>query len=335
MSHDEPRDLILVDNKLVDSRYALSPWETRAMLHVLSRMNPDDDPSSPVAVPLRDLMPDGTGGSQWRHLKAARRRLQARSVEVPLAKDEWDAFNWFPTIKYRNSGSPDNPLKLPALIFTFHPELRKYLFDLKQRFTRYDLQILLQFRSPYATRLYQVLKSHEGIRVRVLKVEWMRDRFQMEGKFRTMSNFTARFLDPACAEISEKSDIEVSYEKLKEWKSVTAVRFTITPKKKPPVAILPPDPKPRKPFPQVEGTYYSTAEDTAAMVKKMQMKSQAEEERVQTIWKQMSEQEQHFYSEKARRDLQSEAQTIGVTPRMNPDIIQARAVMIFERDKDK
>ena len=94
------------------------------------------------------------------------------------------------------------------------PNMKPYLYDLKQRFTQYQLKNVLKMKSKYAIQLFELFKSYEYCKIVIFSVDRLK-KFLMVDKIKTYEDF-GRFrqqvLTVAINEINKYSDITISYE---------------------------------------------------------------------------------------------------------------------------
>ena len=108
--------------------------------------------------------------------------------------------------------------------------MKPYLLQLKKNFTQYELLWTLSFKSKYSTRLYELIKSvhyHElECYEKVFTLEELRKALGGQN-YTTWQTFKTRVLNPAIAEVNAYSDKNVSYEPIKQGRSVSKVRLSI------------------------------------------------------------------------------------------------------------
>jgi len=116
----------------------------------------------------------------------------------------------------------------------FNPDVINILERTDKKFTQYLLSVTAKLDNAYAMRLYESICQWRSTRTSYShEIQWMLDRFTMPKSYTLMSNFRNKFLIPAVNEISQKTDIELSFEE--ECKgcrrnTVTHIRFLWTEK---------------------------------------------------------------------------------------------------------
>ena len=85
-------------------------------------------------------------------------------------------------------------------------------------------------KSQYSIRLYEILKSYEYQHKKVFEIEELKRLLSAE-KYILFSDIKKRVLDLAMREINDLSDINVTYESIKEGRKFEKIEFSIKLKK--------------------------------------------------------------------------------------------------------
>lgn len=110
-----------------------------------------------------------------------------------------------------------------------HEKLMPLVSDIKGKFTKYKLEFIAKFTSFHAIRLYEILSQRRKYGFREIELETLKDWLQVADKYgNRWDNFKAKLLEPAIAEINEKSDLFVSYETIKKGRKITGLKFLIS-----------------------------------------------------------------------------------------------------------
>jgi plasmid replication initiation protein len=111
-------------------------------------------------------------------------------------------------------------------------EMKPYLLQLKQQFTKYDLIYTLNFKSKYSIRLYEYLKSIHFQKFQEYQQIIPIDKFQliMDSNYKEFKDFHTRALKPAYQEINEYTDISFEYQPIKDGKRVNAIKVIVNTK---------------------------------------------------------------------------------------------------------
>jgi plasmid replication initiation protein len=153
-----------------------------------------------------------------------------KTIHIQQGKS-WLITNWLSSAKYvEGSGCVE---------LSFDPKLKPYLLDLKEKYTRYQLDIAIQFKSQYSIRLYERLKKE----AQIIKEYKHKDNFEKkysyeelriifsvgEKDYKLFKDFRVRVIEPAVKEISDKSDLNITQvEYLKTGRKITHICFYVT-----------------------------------------------------------------------------------------------------------
>lgn len=131
----------------------------------------------------------------------------------------------------------------------FTSKIMPFLIDLKENFTQYLLSDISNLNSKYSIILYKWLcmnfnqyehYQYKGNRTQqqlnkyrnpIIKIDDLRGITNTQNEYKKMHQFTEWVLDKPIKEITEKTHYNVSYEKIKEGRSIAAIQFFISKKK--------------------------------------------------------------------------------------------------------
>lgn len=111
----------------------------------------------------------------------------------------------------------------------FTDSIMPYLKQVKERFMIYNLADISNFKSIYATRLFELLQEFKETGWMLKSLDELRNSFAVGDQYPKYANFKARTIVPACEEINKNYHMKVRFEEIKEGKSVVAIRFIFKP----------------------------------------------------------------------------------------------------------
>jgi hypothetical protein len=112
--------------------------------------------------------------------------------------------------------------------FSFSESLKPYLLQLKEKFTEYRYYNIIQIKSSYSIRIYELLKQYEKIRRRKFKVDELREILGIEeGKYSNYADFKRKVILTAEKELFKKTDIYFTFKEKKKGKKVDELEFII------------------------------------------------------------------------------------------------------------
>lgn len=110
--------------------------------------------------------------------------------------------------------------------------LKPHLLDLKQKYTKYDLEYLLDLKTVGNIKLYEFLRSFLKLGSCEVTVANLRKTLEVEDdKYPQYGNFKQKILSPYLKKINDTTDIKVTFEEILGFaKKVSSVKFTIVSK---------------------------------------------------------------------------------------------------------
>jgi len=221
-----PSSLIVTQsNRLVEARYNLPLGEQRLIQTMISRIQPDDEDFKEYRINVREFA-EFLGidkNSAYREFDKITTTIMTRV----LIFEEFDGplkVGWVSSAKYiRQEG---------AVLLCFDPKLKPYLLQLKGNFTSSKLDMLLNFKSQYTMRIYNLLKQYEGLGERQIGFDFLREILGLrENQYKRYNDFKKDILVSTQKELAKKGDIYFEFDEIKYGRRVGAVRFHIFTKK--------------------------------------------------------------------------------------------------------
>ncbi|WP_066297399.1 replication initiation protein [Bacillus sp. FJAT-29937] len=222
----DTKDWITKSNSIIESQYKLTLQEQRILLITASKVQPSDEDFKPYKFRVTDLiekMGVGSQTSMYSYIKNVVKGLQSKTVEFKKGNRTMIA-NWLVTSIYEDQEG--------TVILKFNPDLKDFFLQLKERFTTYQLENVIQLNSVYSIRIYELLKQYENLKKRSFTIDELRDKLGIEKtKYKQYGHFKDRVINAAQQELAEKTDISFTFEEEKKGRKVVGIIFRINGKK--------------------------------------------------------------------------------------------------------
>lgn len=215
------QSIVTQSNKLVEAKFALTVQEQRLLLVMISMIHPEDEDFKDYIIHLADLckLLGLKTQSMYAEAKKITRRLRERELVIQEPTGELQ-IGWISSAKYLESAG--------AVRLRFDPALKPYLLALKRQFTRFQLDILIRFKSVHAIRIYQLLKQYETIGKRQCQIADLREMLGIApDEYTRYNDFKRKVISTAAVQINSNSDISFQFKELKEGKKITSLLFLI------------------------------------------------------------------------------------------------------------
>jgi len=118
-----------------------------------------------------------------------------------------------------------------------HPDLKPYILDIKERYTKYFYQSITGLNSMYSVRLYELLKQYEFRKSKNFEIDEFRFILNIWDKYSKYTDFRKRVLLSSQKELLEKTDIAFEFEEIRESRRVVRLDFKIITQHKKSLAV--------------------------------------------------------------------------------------------------
>lgn len=226
MSDNLNTSLVYKSNALIEASYRLSVYEQRIILGCIAQVRRDAPLTDQhlytvTAQEVADLAGIGVK-TAYRDLKAAAERLFRREVtlhEAPNGKGgaKVRLTRWVQEVVYQEDQG--------TVALRFSQPMVPYLSQLTEQFTRYALADVAHMDSAYGIRLYELLCQWREAGQREVEMDWLRDAFQLKGRYGRLADFKRWVIEPAVEQINKHSSLWVKWEQRKAGRRVSHIIF--------------------------------------------------------------------------------------------------------------
>jgi len=210
-------------NQLITSKYELSLQEQRVILALVSMIDSKSQTQfyeyEMTTKEFAELL--NIENTNHTYLKKITKQLMEKVVEIEDEKRVIQV-HWLSTCTYYK-GTGKVKMEL-------HKELVPYLLQLKEQFTTYYLSNVLQMKSKYSIRLYEILKAQQFKKHFEIEIDKLRKMLSAEN-YERYSNLSQKVIKPAIREINKHTDMIVQYEIKKVGNKVISIRFDVVNKR--------------------------------------------------------------------------------------------------------
>ena len=217
---------------IVKARYKLSPLAIKFISIVISNLKRGDDANEEYILKVSDFK-SLTGQKTnriYELVDEAISDLLKNPLTIPLDDEKNSVLkaNWVSGAIY-NQGE---------IRFMIYPKLRPFLLEVKEKYLKYKLENILNLKSGYVIRLYEILKDWLEINARygkkaekVISLVEFREMLEIPHSYPYggTSGVKSRMLEKAKKELEEHTDVLFKYEEIKTGRKVTHIKFIIKP----------------------------------------------------------------------------------------------------------
>lgn len=219
--------LIRKANELVEARYKFDIWETRVFAYMLTLIRHNDVDFREYEINAGDIVKEfklHDSGLVYDSIKAAGEKLLDKKVGI-IRTTEDGRKEQFTTHLVASTATPEE--KGDYIKLSFHPALKPFLLELKERYLVYDIRNILSLTSIYSVRLFELLKQYQKIGKRRFSVDELRmllsidpDEYLLYGHFKGL-------IKRAEKDLEKHTDIYFTFEEEVIKRKVMFITFFI------------------------------------------------------------------------------------------------------------
>lgn len=231
--------LIKKSNELVQARYKLSLEEQRFILNLASYIHKDDEDFKSYEIRVADFVKMfglEKRKAIYKAVEEAAKELVGKRIE--LSRDGKKIYaSWLSYAEYVEGSG--------VIKVEFHSSLKPYLLQLKENiligniegFVKYPLSTVVNFKSSYSIRLYELLKMEvwkaekekKKQFEKVLTIEEYRSILGLEKKnYPIFADLKRWVIEPPVREVSDKTELNIFETRyIKTGKKITSICFVV------------------------------------------------------------------------------------------------------------
>lgn len=227
------KEIIVKDNKLIEANYYLSTLQQKVLLKAISVIEPTNIDKHIYKFSIMDFADSvDLKGSKTIYSQMVTICDQLTDLRKFLIKKDDGGIayiNWVASAEYIP--------KEAVVEVEFSQKLIPYLMELKEQFTTYYLANVMQLKSSYSIRIFELLKQYEKLKKRKIYLEELRKMvgttvIDMNGNvikndYELYGHFKERVILTAQKELKQKTDIYFNFKEVKEGRKVIAIEFEI------------------------------------------------------------------------------------------------------------
>lgn len=215
---------VVKNNHLIKAHYKLSAAEQKLVLTLCSKIKSDDITFKEYELDAREFfeMLGHKSLENYSNLQLVCKKLAGRVISIDTGNG-FKVFPWMHHVEYK--------MHEGKVLLQFHEYMAPYLLYVKNNiYTKYKLGVVLNFKSEYSIRIYEIMKQvFPRIRERIISIEDLRNILGIDKKeYTKYSHFKDKVIKQAQKEINKGSDLEIEFEEIKQARKVIALHFSIS-----------------------------------------------------------------------------------------------------------
>jgi len=215
-------DLMVVkSNHLIEAKYKLTHSEQRLVLYIIAHVNPHASLFNDIYLTTPQMSRIVQKNITFSEAEKLIEGLYRQEIDIldPETRNR-KLMRWVSVAEF-------NPKKGLARL-SFDNEMKPYLLGLKERFTANSLNQVLQLKSAYSIRLYELLSTVRHLRKKSRNFDYVELRAVLGvNEDYDWYDFKRWVLEPAKKELKESTDVSFTYKEERVSRKVKSVKFNI------------------------------------------------------------------------------------------------------------
>lgn len=207
---------------IMNSSYDLSLEEQKLILTLASMVQPEDEDFKPYIFKISEFI-DLLGietQTKYTEVPKITKDLMKKVFEI-RQENKITQVAWLSSAEYEKGSG--------IVELEFSPKLKPYMLKLNSMFTQYKLANILNMKSKYSPRIYELLKCNEFKKQGYIEIEVddLRKILKADNIYHLYADFKRKIILQTQKELKKLSDISFDFEEIKTGRKVTTLRFYI------------------------------------------------------------------------------------------------------------
>jgi plasmid replication initiation protein len=220
---EQNNELIIHHNNLIEAKYNLTLQEKRLILLMSSRIQKEDKEFHTYDFSVQEICTflHLNNKNIYKEIDNVVSKLFNRMLVIKNSiENSTTKISWLTYAKYWHGQG--------LIQLKFNEDLKPYMLQIKDRFTKVSLGDVLGLKSVHAIRIYELLKQYESTGRRELSLTDLREYCGIgKDKYERFNDFKRKVLEAAKREINNKTDLLIDYEEIKPSRKITSINFKI------------------------------------------------------------------------------------------------------------
>lgn len=223
IDHLQKKQLIQ-HNAIVKARYEMTVIEKNVIYMLLAQLSDNDPPNKVYHIYVKDIERLTGKEMNYGQFERSTMRLVTRGYTIKEGDE---------ILQVAMVSSVRHIKKQGMIAIKFDSDIRPYLFNLKDNFTKCGFLMAMSLQSIYSKRLYEMLSQFKNTGIMRISIDELKYRLCIlnpqtkKDKYVIWTAFANRVLDIAKRELEEHTDINFTYTAKKRGRKYTDLEFSI------------------------------------------------------------------------------------------------------------
>lgn len=224
-----PKDWVVLQNRVAECFRGMTLDEKRLFIMAtpLARTTKVSS-NDPIFISSSDFSRECNVdiSTAYTALEKASERLFTRFFGYTAENGDKVKIRWINKVIYKHGQGGSE------LYFTDEVLLLLREFDSLNPYTKYKKEVVLQLKKDYSLDLYHLAKKHQKMGGFQISLDELFEQLGLPKSYQDLSNLKRRVITQSLDEINASTDINLSYENIKQGRSVVGFKFIVKEKPK-------------------------------------------------------------------------------------------------------
>ncbi|AWK15553.1 replication initiation protein (plasmid) [Candidatus Fukatsuia symbiotica] len=233
--------MVVQSNSIVDGVYKITLDEARLINLAISKIKKNDSLGSPVRITHSEF--SNTWGIRDNNLKRRLSDIGDELIQRTIDTISTDKYTgrkiktrrtWISKIEY-NMDDIEQYIEI-----TFSPDIEKFIYQLKNNFTMFEIENVSNFTSPYSFRVYAWIYKYINFSSNIkdglhftdqITIDDFKEMIGISNSYEKYKYLKSGVIEKTIKEINKYSDLSVILEEFRIGRSVKQIRFVFVKEK--------------------------------------------------------------------------------------------------------
>jgi plasmid replication initiation protein len=226
---DTDKKLIVSSNDLIHAKYSFTLWQKRVFAFMISQIEGSAVEFNLQRMYVKDIMAffKVKNKEDYAVIQKIPEQLYEMSMKMPY-KTEKGHKRWREIRILSQFTRPEDKEADNAYVeMKFNDDLKPHLLELRRLFSQYDIRNIIQLRSVYSFKIYEIIKANEYLGKWEVSLTEFKEILDIENKYKHYGSLKLKILNQAQKDLTECCDVTFSFEEKTVRKRVEHLIFYI------------------------------------------------------------------------------------------------------------
>lgn len=212
-------------NELTSSRYDFTPLEKNIIYMLMAQLGRNDPSDKFYYISISEMQNKTGVESKYKHYDDAVNRLMDKRLKITRANGNRLTTSFVSSAEYIEGKG--------YIEIAIDPKMRPFLFELKQNFTTFQLELALSLKSKYSKRIYEMISQYKDTGFMTSRILELKEKLDLydpetgEEQYIQWAAFKMNVLDVAKREVAQHTNLEFTVDARKLGKKIEILDFYI------------------------------------------------------------------------------------------------------------